>query len=66
MFSRDANAVLEILFYVKLREVFTALKMKTMTEASKSMSEDQFYVRNGLNFKMQFEHAFLKARNSLK
>ena len=28
----------------KLREVFTTLKMNIMTEASKLMSEDQFYV----------------------
>ena len=42
----------------KLREVFTALKMNIMTEASKLMSKDQFDVRKGPNLKMQFKHAF--------
>ena len=47
-------------FYLmdKLREVFTALTMNIMTEASKLMSEDQFNVRKGPNLKMQFKHAF--------
>ena len=45
-------------FMYKLREVFTALKMNIMTEASKLMSEDQFDVRKGLNLKMHFIHAF--------
>ena len=45
-------------FMYKLREVFTALKMNIMTEASKLMSEDQFDVRKGPNLKMQFKHAF--------
>ena len=42
----------------KLREVFTAFKMNSMTEASKLMSEDQFDVRKGPNLKMQFKRAF--------
>ena len=42
----------------KLREVFTALKINTMTKASKLMSGDQFDVRKGPNLKMQFKHAF--------
>ena len=58
MFSRDENAVLEFHFMYKLREVFTALKMNIMTEASKLMSEDQFDVRKGPKLKMQFKHAF--------
>ena len=41
-----------------LQEVFTTLKMNIMTEASKLMYEDQFYVRRGPNLKMQFKHAF--------
>ena len=45
-------------FMYELREVFTALKMNIMTEASKLMSEDQFNVRKGQNLKMQFKHAF--------
>ena len=45
-------------FMYKLREVFTTFKMNIMTEASKLMSEDQFYVRRGPNLKMQFKHAF--------
>ena len=42
----------------KLREVFTALKMNIMKEASKLMSEDQFDVSKGPNLKMQFNYAF--------
>ena len=44
----------------KLGEVFTALKMNIMKEASKLMSEDQFDVRKGPNLKMQFKHAFYR------
>ena len=46
-------------FYViyKLREVFTAIKMSIITEASKSMFEDRFDVRKGQNLKMQLKHA---------
>ena len=46
-------------FYLryKLREVFAALKMKVMTDASKLMSVDSFNVRKGQNLKMQFKHA---------
>ena len=42
----------------KLKEVFTALKMNIMAEASKLMSEDQFDVRKGPKLKMQLKHAF--------
>ena len=42
----------------KLREVFTALKINIMAEASKLMSEDQFNVRKGPNLKMQFKMHF--------
>ena len=49
---------LQFVFVYKLREVFTTLKMNIMTEASKLMSEDQFYVRRGPNLQMQFKHAF--------
>ena len=42
----------------KLREVFTALKMNIMKEASKLMSEDKFDVTKGPNLKMQFNYAF--------
>ena len=45
-------------FMYKLREVFTALKIKIMTEATKLMSEGQFDVRKGPNLKMQFKHTF--------
>ena len=45
-------------FMYKLREVFTTLKMNIMTEASKLMSDDKFYVRRGPDLKMQFKHAF--------
>ena len=47
-------------FYLmcKLKKVFTGLKLTTMTEALKFMSEDQFDVRKGPNLKMQFKHAF--------
>ena len=39
-------------FMYKLRDVFTTLKMNSMTEASKLMPEDQFYVRRVQNLKM--------------
>ena len=58
MFTRDVNAVLQILFMYKLREVFTTLKIIIMTEASKLMSEDQFDVRKGQNLKMQLNMHF--------
>ena len=45
-------------FMYKLREVFTALKMNIMTEASNLMSKDHFDVRKGPNLKMQLRHAF--------
>ena len=47
-------------FYImyKLREVFTALKMNIMTEASKVMSEDQFDARKGPNLKMHLNMHF--------
>ena len=45
-------------FMHELQEVFTTLKMNIMTEASKLMSEDQFYVKRGPNLIMQFKHAF--------
>ena len=46
-------------FYViyKLREVFTAIKMSIITEASKLMFGDRFDVRKGQNLKMQLKHA---------
>ena len=46
-------------FYViyKLREVFTAIKMSIITEASKLMFEDRFDVKKGQNLKMQLKHA---------
>ena len=46
------------IFFYKLREFFTALKMNIMTEASKLISEDQFDARKGPNLNMQFKHAF--------
>ena len=58
MFSQDANAFLQFLFYVYITRGLTTLKMNIMTEASKLMSEDQFYIRRGPNLKMQFKHAF--------
>ena len=73
MFSRDVNAFLQVLFdffseffffylfiFYKLSEVFSAPKMKIMTEVSKLMSEDQFNVRKGPYLKMQSKHAFLR------
>ena len=45
-------------YMYKLREVFTALKINIMKEASKLLSEDQFNVRKGLYLKMQFDYAF--------
>ena len=44
-------------YMYKLREVFTALKMNIMTEASKLMSEDQFDARKS-KLKNAFKHAF--------
>ena len=57
MFSRDVNAGLKFLFKYKFREIFTAIKMNAMTEASKLMSGDELDIRKGPNLKMQFRHA---------
>ena len=47
------------IFYViyKLREVFTAIKMSIITEATKLMFEDRFDVRKDQNLKMQLKQA---------
>ena len=52
-------------FYViyKLREVFTAIKMSIITEASKLMFEDRFAIRKGQNLKMQLKHAVYRSSN---